>query len=189
MEKSLFMQDSSRSNHGYETMLDYQISWLLRLAKEGKNDRLHEVARNVLFKLIGKKNDSNVIINRVEVWKQWESIDLTAEIELEVNNQTEWHLVVVEDKAYTLLHDNQLARYKDSIKDYYDGKHKQKYNIHYWVITFYEEGSSRWDSLQKDCKKDGWELLSFYEVIGWKEGEFPDTESDLFNEFWLREWY
>ena len=22
------MQDSSRSNHGYETMLDYQISWL-----------------------------------------------------------------------------------------------------------------------------------------------------------------
>jgi len=36
MEKSLFMQDSSRSNHGYEAMLDYQISWLLRLAKEEK---------------------------------------------------------------------------------------------------------------------------------------------------------
>ena len=30
---------------------------------------------------------------------------------------------------------------------------------------------------------------SFYEVIGWEDGEFPDTESDLFNEFWLRKWY
>ena len=146
MKKSLFMQDSSRSNHGYETMLDYQISWLLRLAKEEINDRLHDVARSVLFKLIEKKNDSNVKINRVEVWKQWERIDLTAEIELEVKNQTE---------------------------------------------SFFDRDEERFNSLQKqcnDCKVVKWEPLSFYEVIGWKEGD-PDTESDLFNEFWLREWY
>ena len=122
MEKSLFMQDSSRSNHGYEAMLDYQISWLLRLAKEEKNDRLHKIARSVLFKLIEKGNDSEVKINRIEVWKQWEHIDLTAEIELEVNNQAERHLVVIEDKAYTLIHDDQLKRYTETVNAYYHDK-------------------------------------------------------------------
>ena len=192
MKKSIFMQDSSRSNHGYETMLDYQISWLLRLAKEEINDRLHDVARSVLFKLIEKKNDSNVKINRVEVWKQWESIDLTAEIELEVNNQTERHLVVIEDKAYTLIHNEQLKRYADTVNANYRDKGRNSYEKHFWVISFFNRDEERFNSLQKqcnDCKVVKWKPLSFYEVIGWEDGEFPDTESDLFNEFWLREWY
>lgn len=33
-EKSLLMQDNWRSNHGYEAMLDFQMSWLMRLAAE-----------------------------------------------------------------------------------------------------------------------------------------------------------
>ncbi len=36
-----------------------------------------------------------------------------------------------------------------------------------------------------------WKLLSFYDVIGWSEDrkeEFEGTESDLFEEFWLKEW-
>ena len=185
------MQDSSRSNHGYETMLDYQISWLLRLAKEGTNDRLHNVARSVLFKLIEKENDSNVKINRVEVWKQWERIDLTAEIELEVNNQTERHLVVIEDKAYTLIHDDQLKIYTETVNAYYHDKGRNSYKKHFWVISFFDRDEEWFKTLQKQCDNyKEWKLLSFYEVIGWKEGEeFPDTKSDLFDEFWLREWY
>ena len=191
MKKSLYMQDSSRSNHGYETMLDYQISWLLRLAKEGTNDRLHNVARSVLFKLIEKENDSNVKINRVEVWKQWERIDLTAEIELEVNNQMERHLVVIEDKAYTLIHDDQLKRYTETVNAYYHDKGRNSYKKHFWVISFFDRDEEWFKTLQKQCDNyKEWKLLSFYEVIGWKEGEeFPDTKSDLFDEFWLREWY
>ena len=59
---------------------------------------------------------------------------------------------------------------------------------HYWVITFHEEGRY-WERLKCDCERAKWGILSFYEVIGWKEGKFDDTESDLFNEFWLRKWY
>ena len=191
MKKSLLMQDSWRSNHGYEAMLDFQISWLLRLSAEKKveNKRLHEISKEVLLRLIERGGSTDVIISKVEIWRQWANIDVTAEVELTVDGQTEQHLIVIEDKAYTLLHDDQLARYKNSVKDYYEGKHKPKVNIHYWVITFFEEGN-RWDSLQKECKENGWRLLSFYDVIGWNEGEeFLDTESDLFDEFWLREWY
>ena len=193
MKKSLFMQDSSRSNYGYEAMLDFQISWLLRLAKDVKNDRLHDVARSVLFKLIGMENDSNVKINSVEVWKQWERIDLTAEIEIEVNNQTERHLVVIEDKAYTLIHDDQLTKYAKIVNAHYRNNGRNSYKKHFWVISFFDKDDDYFISLQnqcKDCKVEKWKPLSFYEVIGWEEGkEFSDTKSDLFNEFWLREWY
>lgn len=191
MKKSLFMSDSSRSNYGYEAMLDYQISWLLRLAKDDKKDRLHDVARSVLLKLIERENGSNVIINRVGVWKQWERIDLTAEIELEINNQTERHLVVIEDKAYTLIHDDQLKRYTETVNAYYHDKGRNSYKKHFWVISFFDRDEEWFKTLQKQCDNyKEWKLLSFYEVIGWKEGEeFPDTKSDLFDEFWLREWY
>lgn len=186
------MQDNWRSNHGYEAMLDFQISWLLRLSaeKEVEDKYLHKISKGVLLRLIEWNGSTDVIISKVEIWRQWANIDITAEVELTVDENTQRHLIVIEDKAYTLLHDNQLARYKDSVKDYYEGKHKPQFNAHYWVITFYDKDSNRWDSLQEECDKNEWKLLSFYDVIGWKEGEqFPDTKSDLFNEFWLREWY
>lgn len=186
MKESLFMQDSWHSNHGYEAMLDFQMSWLMRLAAEKDIDkpRLHEVSKDVLLRLINKKGEKNIEIKKVEVWRQWAGIDVVAEVDVEVDGKPEQHLVVIEDKAYTMLHDNQLARYKKIVDETYEGKR----DIHYWVITFHEEG--KWlEKLKNDCKGTEWRLLSFYEVIGWKEGGFEDTESDLFNEFWLRKWY
>ena len=48
MEKSLLMQDEWGSNHGYEAMLDFQISWLLQVAKGHKNEKLLSIARYVM---------------------------------------------------------------------------------------------------------------------------------------------
>lgn len=189
MKESQFMQDSSRSNYGYEAMLDFQMSWLLRIAKEHPSktkQELHKVARKVLFKLINKEDRLEYKIKRVKVWKQWEHIDVIAEIELEFNTQIERHLVVIEDKAYTLIHDDQLTRYEHTVNSYYRDK---TYNKHYWVISFFDKEEKCFNDLMAQCKGTDWKPLSFYEVIGWKDGEFPDTESDLFNEFWLRKWY
>lgn len=187
------MQDSWRSNHGYEAMLDFQMSWLMRLAAE-KNikkgiERLHKISQEVLLRLIEMDGAKDVKIENVEVWRQWEKIDVTAEVEINNNGMTEHHLIVLEDKAYTMIHDNQLERYSETVNAYYSGRHKKQYKIHFWVITFYDAESKYWDILKCECGKYKWNLLSFYDVIGWKEGEFEDTESDLFNEFWLREWY
>jgi len=191
---SLFMKDCSRSNYGYEAMLDYQLSWLLRVAKGHPNQDLLRVARSVLFKLIGKKDSSGATIQRVEIWKQWERIDLTAEIEVVINDKLERHLVVIEDKAYTLIHDDQLTSYKGTINAYYRGK---EYTKHFWVITYFEQWEDGYKAIEKQCqaakeepdkdKDTDWKLLSFYDVIEWKEG-FKDTGSDLFDEFWLRKW-
>ena len=193
MEKSLLMQDSWRSNHGYEAMLDFQMSWLMRLAAEKnvEKKRLHQISNEVLLRLIGLLDTPNVVIERVEVWRQWEHIDVIAEVEVVVDGEKQHHLVVIEDKAYTMIHDNQLERYSETVNAYYNGRHKKQYKIHCWVITFYDRDKNNkyWNMLDCKCKDLEWGLLSFYEVIGWEDGEFEDTESDLFNEFWLREWY
>lgn len=189
MAESLFMQDSWHSNHGYEAMLDFQISWLMRLAaeKEVEKPRLHEVSKDVLLRLVGKTGNKNIEIKKVEVWRQWASIDVVAEVNLIVDGKPEQHLVVIEDKAYTMLHDDQLVRYKKVVSEAYEGKR----DIHYWVITFFdksEKDKKKYDTLKQDCDDAGWRLLSFYEVIDWNE-DFESTGSDLFDEFWLKTWY
>ena len=192
MEESLFMQDSWRSNHGYEAMLDFQMSWLMRLAAEKniEKKRLHIISQGVLLRLIGLDGAVDVEIEEVKVWRQWEHIDVIAEVKIKKNCLEERHLVVLEDKAYTMIHDNQLNRYSETVDQYYAGKHRPKYKIHYWVITFHDrdENNQYWNMLESECKKAKWGLLSFYEVIDWNEN-FEPTESDLFNEFWLKEWY
>lgn len=190
MKKSLFMQDSWHSNHGYEAMLDFQMSWLMRLAAENNIEKplLHKISKDVLLRLLEIDNEGkqNVEIVKVEVWRQWKSIDVVAEVTIKVNGLIEQHLVVIEDKAYTMVHNNQLTRYRQTVEETYGDTRKP----HYWLITFFDENQkNKYEALKADCDIANWNFLSFYDVIGWKDGEFPDTESDLFNEFWLREWY
>ena len=186
MKVSLLMQDKWGSNHGYEAMLDFQISWLLQVAKGHENKKLLSVARYVLLNLIGRKEKTDAKITRVDVWRQWNSIDVCAEIDVIIDGKEEKHVVVIEDKAYTLIHDNQLERYSEHAKEHYT--HGEF--VHYWVITFFDKSNkAKYDVLKQDCDKARWGLLSFYEVIGWNDGDFEDTGSDLFDEFWLRKWY
>ena len=78
MKESLFMQDSWHSNHGYESMLDFQMSWLMRLAaeKDIEKPQLHKISKEVLLRLIEIDKDikQNIEIIKVEVWRQWKSI-------------------------------------------------------------------------------------------------------------------
>ena len=190
MKESLLMQDYWHNNHGYEAMLDFQMSWLMRIAaeKDINKPELHKISKNVLLRLIDidENKKQNVEIGDVKVWRQWKNIDVLAEVNIKVNGLIEQHLVVIEDKAYTMIHGNQLTRYKEAVNDSYGDTRIP----HYWVITFFDESQkNKYEALKVDCDKAKWKLLSFYDVIGWKDGNFPDTESDLFNEFWLRAWY
>lgn len=185
MDKSILMQDMWGSNHGYEAMLDFQMSWLLQVAKGYYNAQLLPIARKVLLKLIDRKDYANVEINRVDVWRQWNNIDVLAEIDVTINGKEEHHIVVIEDKAYTMIHDNQLVRYKKIVDNHYT--HGEQ--LHYWVITFFDDSDKdKLDLLKQDCTDAKWGLLSFYDVIDWYEG-MPYTGSDLFDEFWLKTWY
>jgi hypothetical protein len=63
-------------------------------------------------------NDLN--IRSINVGRQWKNIDIWAEI----NDDT---ILIIEDKTNTSIHDDQLNRYRDIIKEEYDGKRDVQY--------------------------------------------------------------
>ena len=114
MKDSFFMKDRSESDYGKEAMLDFQLSWLMRIAaqKDYKNEKpkLYAIARDTLLRLIDIKDSNDVDIKEVEVWKQWCSIDLVAEVVIVRAGKDEKHVVAFENKAYTQLRVGQLEK-------------------------------------------------------------------------------
>lgn len=97
------------------------------------------------------------------------------------NGKEELHAVLIENKAYTSTHDDQLARYK-TIFDQECDEYIPEAKRHYVLITALDEKP---EALQNECDKNKYELHCLSDLNDWKQ---PDTESDLFNEFWLRYW-
>ena len=190
---SLFMNDESEGDHSKEAMLDYQLSYLLRLANTSEfGDRL---ARHTLMKLIEETPIlnpygyvRNLNIESGAVWKQWQHIDLIAEVSADCGAGVKKHVIVIENKAYTCIHDNQLNRYKQIVEDYY---HEQEVIIHYWVITFYDNDSDGFESIAKQCEESGcWKCLSFEDVVDLTDEERQEgTHNEIIDEFWIKKWY
>ena len=91
-----------------ELSQDAFIAWLLQWANPGCRDynrELQAVAESFLRELISLQSEAPDSIVRVEAGRQWENIDVWAE----VNNS---HLVIIEDKVGTGQHSDQLLRYR-----------------------------------------------------------------------------
>lgn len=94
MNDFLLMKDSSEGDKGKEAMLDFVLSWTLRVAsdaypyKEVKQTLLR-LAEEFIFKLIfGLKRYEEIErkqyqVCSVQVWKQWNNIDLARQCDIE----------------------------------------------------------------------------------------------------------
>ena len=195
---SLFMNDSSEGDHGKEAMLDYQLSYLLRLADKNVHEMGDEISRRTLMKLIEKEVhldqwgdvDYELINNvTVKVWKQWQHIDLIVEVEGDFEDGEEKHVIVIEDKAYTGIHDNQLDRYAQDVEAWYKDK---DFQIHYWVITFFDNDTDGFKAIADQCREANgdWKCLSFEDVVDLTDKERQrGTSNDILDEFWVKNWY
>ncbi len=99
-----------------ELSQDAMFAWLLKWAAPDYADsdaELNRIGQRFVRLLTGKSADFQ--IESIEVGRQWENIDIWAEI----NDNT---FLVVEDKTGTSIHDNQLERYKATVGKEYDGK-------------------------------------------------------------------
>lgn len=194
---SLFMNDDSEGNHGKEAMLDYQLSYLLRLANSdiSYHDG-EEFAKRVLMKLLEKEAilDSwgyvdNLRKVSVKAWKQWQHIDLIFEVDVDCGAGMEHHVIVVENKAYTSIHDDQLTHYTETTEEYYKDKNVL---IHYWVITFFDNGTENYESIASQCResKGRWKCLSFVDLIDLTDEEKEKgTSNEILDEFWVKKWF
>ena len=193
-KRSFFLRgDESNSDYGREAILDYEISWVLRITVEKKEKenrpKLYSQCMHILCKLLGIKSDSVEVLD-VKVWKQRNNIDIFSTIKLINNGKEERFVLLTEDKVYTPMRENQRDVYPIYAKDWCDSNCEwSNCKLRLCVITCHDNDKAAYKELVEFCKQSSaWEWNVF------SVGDLPDsnieelTESDLFNEFWLSYW-
>lgn len=188
------MNDQSEGDHGLEAILDYELSWTLRMVVDKEcqetQPRLYQQCRHILFALMGMSDSPEIKIDNVEVWKQWSRMDLVADVYIENNGKKELHVILAENKAYTTMKPNQRDDYPHDIRVEYDTNPRYKeyrnYKLHQVLITCFSTEDEHYKQQKEFIAGTDWSIKSLEELPDWSVEE--QTESDLFNEFWLNRW-
>ena len=189
----LMCDDSEKDGHA-ETMMDYVLSWSLRCTKypfiKDNKPLLYHYCKFILCTLIDRLQDmDNITIDDVRVWKQERYVDLWVEVDLHIDNREEHHAILIEDKYYTGVHDDQLKRYRQIFEEYYqDKKDYPKDNRHYVLITCHYSDNIHYAPLAQTAKENGFKIYNLYDIVDNSLG-YRESESDIFNELFLREWF
>ena len=124
--KSFFMHDEKNTGKK-ESLVDFFLSWTLRCItnreRDYHNPKMEEYCKSITSVLLfgDAEKLSKYEIKQVKTWLQWKSIDLCAEFYL-FNNETqkeEKYALLLENKVYTSIHNNQLQNYKETFERYY----------------------------------------------------------------------
>lgn len=189
----LMCDDSEKDGHA-ETMMDYVLSWSLRCTKypfiKDNKPLLYHYCKYILCTLIDRLQDmDNVTIDDVRVWKQERYVDLWVEVDLHIDCRKEHHAILIEDKYYTGVHDDQLARYKRIFEEHYQDKETYPENKrHYVLITCLYSDNIYYAPLAQTAKENGFKIYHLYDIVDNSLG-YRESESDIFNELFLREWF
>jgi len=151
-----------------ELSQDGFFTWLLQWADNDHNQHnqlLNETAKDFVRLLLGKSVDYQ--INKVEAGRQWNNIDIWAEINDE-------YFIGIEDKTNTGEHSEQLERYKEIASNHYkDKKHKL-------VFVYLKTGNESSATLKKVIEK-GYSTIdrrAILNVLNQRE-----VHNDIFNDF------
>ena len=193
LQQSFFMRDNSNPAYGKEAILDYEISWVLRITANKKIKencpKLYSQCLHILCKLLGI--ESNLIdVMEVKVWKQWEHIDIFSTIKLKNKGKEEHYALLVEDKVYTPMYEHQRDVYPEIAKKWCESEEDWKdCKLRFCAITCYDYETTGHTDLVEFCKQSKkwkWHVFSLEQLPNGNDDEY--TESDLFNEFWLKTW-
>jgi len=157
-----------------ELSQDAFITWLLQWADSSNftyDSNLKNCGADFVTKLIRKEiSDFNETITTVRAGRQWENIDVWAE----VNNK---YLIIIEDKTYTGQHSVQLARYKATAQKWCN-EQTPKYQPP--ICIYLKTGNESQQSLNKVIY-EGFKIYNRQEFISLLQKH--DLENDIFNDF------
>lgn len=197
------MCDSTEGNGKAEIVMDYVMSWSLRHAVTNKDSektpQLHLYCRYMLGKLLDLAYEDIRTVESVKVWKEWQNIDLCVEAIVETQKGKKHFALLIENKYYSKLHDNQLQRYKAVFEAYYKNKNskikerKDKWLLRYKLVSCYDRKKQLKELYAEGLKDTSFKGLTFYQLLCpdcWEKNKekYKDSESEIFNEFWLRRW-
>lgn len=137
-----------------ELSQDAIFAWLLLWASPNsisKDLEIHRLALEFVKLLTGEK----VSVASIDVGRQWEHIDVWAEI-------NEDAILIIEDKTGTTIHDNQLQRYKEIVNNTYPTRKK-----YFAYVKTGNEPKSILDKVERDgyrivLRKDILDCLEHY---------------------------
>jgi hypothetical protein len=133
MELPSFFKDNSNSDK-FEEIIDFFLSWTLRCADYRysiEHKSIQRQALKILSTLLFENSNelNNRIVSEVKVWKQEDHVDLWVELKID----DELHAIIIENKMYSSIRQNQLENYKKNAEDYY-GNQGRKIQLHFVFI-------------------------------------------------------
>jgi hypothetical protein len=188
-----FFYDEGQKSFQAEVMVDFFISWTLRCAEDKYKEidpNVQMYSKTILLYLLKKanviNNKSNIEISSVHTEKQWDRIDLLAEVIIKENNTVKNIVLVFENKLYTHVHDNQLRRYIKSINKFYDNHiPKKKFEERYFFFLTAADKISECDKIE--CEKtEKFIPLTVFDLRNAIGENAKVTGNYLFDEFWFR---
>ncbi len=126
-----FNYKEEKTDNGYETMIDFNLSWIFRWADEkfkDQNPRIHNFGKQSIFFLIygqninnkfvlDKKMDPDFRVFNVKTKRQFNRIDLLVECDIEHNLVRKKYILNIENKWYSPIHGNQLESSIEAIQN------------------------------------------------------------------------
>jgi len=151
-----------------ELSQDGFFTWLLQWADNDHSQhdlQLNETAKDFVRLLLGQTPDYQV--NKVEAGRQWNNIDIWAEINDE-------YFIGIEDKTNTGEHSEQLERYKQIATDHYKEKN------HKLVFVYLKTGNESSATLKKVIEK-GYSTIDRKSVLSILNKR--EVHNEIFNDF------
>lgn len=134
-----------------ELSQDAFFCWLMAWAdpSQAENDsELHEAGKAFVRLVCG---DPSLDIRSIEFGRQWNHIDVWAEINDDL-------FLIIEDKTYTCEHSKQLARYRDESEHYYKGSRKI-------IGAYVKTGNESLSSLAALERKSGYRIVERHDIL------------------------
>lgn len=182
------------TDNGYETLQDFNLSWLFKCAEDkfkDVNQKLNEYAKLTVFLLIyGSNNEAgeytlDIEMNnafkvvKVETRRQWNRIDLIADVEIENKSVPEKYVLNIENKSYTKIRNGQLENYRKHIETEYGGKRKIV------NLCIFCDSELIDESQKKICKDNQYKILTIPNIKDLAK-MYTETNNALFDEYWFR---
>ncbi|WP_158974410.1 PD-(D/E)XK nuclease family protein [Cellulophaga sp. L1A9] len=161
----------------YEETIDFFMSWTIHCADEiykDVNANVHESARKILTQLLAYNNANNLVFTDIKVSKQLKNIDLWIELKVDKKER----ILIIEDKMYSNIHNNQLQRNKEIIVEHY-GVERSK-DVKYALIRPDHTFEVRDEPILKKSNFVYFNLEQLADCL-----EEKRTGHDLFDEFWF----
>jgi len=153
-----------------ELTQDGFFTWLLQWADPSNkqhDEKLCNCAMDFVKLLIKKQYEDDFELLKVEAGRQWENIDIWADI-------NEEYFIIIEDKIFTGEHSDQLERYKQ-ISIEWCNENKRK------LVCIYLKTGTEAKSSLKIISEKGFVIVGRYELINFLKNY--NIKNDIFIDF------